>query len=149
MFQLCIDSCNQYIFSFQFLQWELNSRENGDVSFFLYNRSTEKLPINASFYLRGSSIFQTQKWTIDRVFQPNRSWGYDEFIKKDQLENHMQGVVDKSGHLNIHLEICCKNTFFSDNLRGRNGIDSSLFVYVLHSKTYTNKANYIPMWPLW
>ena len=33
-------------------------------------------------------------------------------------------------------------------LRGRIGIHSSLFVYVLHCKTYTNKANSIPMWPL-
>ena len=91
----------------------LHSRENGDVGFYLRNRNLppEKLSIIARIQMGGHI---TKNFIIEKVFEPYKSWGYDEFLKKDVLDNHMEGVVDKSGHLNIHLKICCKNTLFSD-----------------------------------
>ena len=88
--------------------WTLDiSDESGDMTFYLCNKSAEKESIIAAIDLRGK-MKSSRTGEIRRVFEPNQSWGYKSFFKKETLDNHMKNVVGAGGHLNIHLKITCE-----------------------------------------
>ena len=74
------------------------------------------------------------------------SWNYFVPRRLDEV------VMQKHRHLaskSALVSIAFPCPVVSIDQRSRIGIDSSLFVYVLHCKTYTNKANSIPFRLLW
>ena len=76
--------------------------------------------------------------TFGDIFPATRLWS-------DNLVVLIGSVWSKGNLAELAKQV---GKILENHLRGRIGIDSSLFVHVLHCKMYTNKANSIPMWPL-
>ena len=83
-------------------------KESGKFGFFLSNNSSDKLFINVSFHIVDKEGMITNRHTMKRVFEPGNSWGWKEFIPKDVLDNKMETLLDKNGHLTIQLQMTGK-----------------------------------------
>ena len=92
------------------LEWVMKSEATGDISIWIYNKCAEKLLLKFDIEFRECSW--RRKLHMNKLFEPNGCWGYKQLITKDVLDNHMDTLTDRNGHLNIHLKICCERHIF-------------------------------------
>ena len=84
-------------------------KESGKFGLYIHNLSSDKLFIDASFHIVNKEGMITNKRRTKHVFEPiQTNWGWAEFIPKDVLDNKMETLVDKNGHLTIQLQMTGK-----------------------------------------
>jgi len=86
------------------LEWIMKSEATGDISIWISNKCAEKLLLKFDIEFRECSW--RRKLHMNRLFEPNGCWGYKQLITKDVLDNQIDTLTDRNGHLNIHLKIC-------------------------------------------